>query len=118
MAVCHVCFRKCDLKEGQAGSCGARIGRGGEVRPMWYGKVSSLALDPVEKKPLARFHPGSLVLSVGSLGCNLHCPFCQNHGIAQAEQGNRFACSVEDITPDEIAEMAGEIPVLQKITPG
>ena len=106
MAVCHVCFRKCDLKEGQVGSCGARIGRDGVVRPMWYGKVSSLALDPVEKKPLAQFHPGSLVLSVGSLGCNLHCPFCQNHGIAQAEQGSRFACAVEGITPDELTEMA------------
>ena len=78
MAVCNVCFRKCRLAEGQAGPCGARIGRDGEVRPLWYGKVSSLALDPIEKKPLYRFHPGSRILSVGSLGCNLHCPFCQN----------------------------------------
>jgi len=106
MAVCNVCFRKCRLAEGQAGPCGARIGRDGEVRPLWYGKVSSLALDPIEKKPLYRFHPGSRILSVGSLGCNLHCPFCQNHEIAQAGNGNRFSAGTEEISPEEIAAMA------------
>ena len=106
MAQCHVCFRKCGLAEGQTGSCGARTGRDGEVRPRWYGKVSSLALDPIEKKPLYQFHPGSRILSVGSLGCNLHCPFCQNHEIAQAEQGNSFSAAVKDISPEEIAAMA------------
>lgn len=106
MAECHVCFRKCSLQEGQTGPCGARIGRGGKVRPLWYGKVSALALDPIEKKPLYHFHPGSRILSVGSLGCNLHCPFCQNHEIAQAESGNRFSVPAEDVSPEEIAEMA------------
>ena len=106
MAQCHVCFRKCDLAEGQTGPCGARTGRDGEVRPRWYGKVSSLALDPIEKKPLYRFHPGSRILSVGSLGCNLHCPFCQNHEIAQAEQGNNFSAGAKDISPEEITAMA------------
>ena len=106
MAECQVCFRKCTLDEGQIGACGARIGAGGEVRPLWYGKVSSLALDPIEKKPLYHFHPGSRILSVGSLGCNLHCPFCQNHMIAQAGPGNCFSQPAEDILPEEIAEMA------------
>ena len=106
MAECNVCFRKCRLQDGQVGSCGARIGRGGEVRPLWYGKVSSVALDPIEKKPLYHFHPGSVILSVGSLGCNLHCPFCQNHGIAQAEKGNGFIVPAESVSPEEIAEMA------------
>ena len=106
MAECNVCFRKCSLREGQIGSCSARIGREGEVRPRWYGKVSSLALDPIEKKPLYHFHPGSVILSVGSLGCNLHCPFCQNHEIAQAAQNGGFTVPVEDVSPEEVAEMA------------
>ena len=106
MARCDVCFRHCELKEGQAGSCGARANTGGEIRPLFYGQVSSLALDPIEKKPLARFYPGSLILSAGSLGCNLHCPFCQNHEIAQAGEGGRFSIRTEEITPEELVETA------------
>ena len=105
MARCDVCFRHCELKDGQAGSCGARTGVDGEVRPVYYGRVSSLALDPIEKKPLARFHPGSRILSVGSLGCNLHCPFCQNHEIAQRD-GGAFLAEARDLSPAVLAEMA------------
>ena len=71
MARCEVCFRHCELQEGQTGPCGARTASGGSVRPDFYGRVSALALDPIEKKPLARFHPGSMILSAGGLGCNL-----------------------------------------------
>ena len=106
MARCNVCFRHCELREGQAGSCGARVCTEGEVRPVWYGKISSLALDPIEKKPLARFHPGSLILSAGGLGCNLHCPFCQNHEIAQREGEGGFAVPAEEMMPEELAELA------------
>ena len=105
MVRCDVCFRQCELKEGQTGSCGARANAGGEVRPLFYGRISSLALDPIGKKPLNQFHPGSRILSVGSLGCNLHCPFCQNHEIAQAEAG-RFPVETEEITPGELADLA------------
>ena len=105
MARCDVCFRHCEMKDGQAGSCGARMGVGGEVRPVYYGQVSSLALDPIEKKPLARFHPGSRILSVGSLGCNLHCPFCQNHEIAQRD-GGEFLAEARELSPAALAEMA------------
>ena len=106
MARCNVCFRHCELREGQTGSCGARVCTEGEVRPVWYGKISSLALDPIEKKPLARFHPGSLILSAGGLGCNLHCPFCQNHEIAQREGEGGFAVPAEAMMPEELAELA------------
>ena len=106
MAECNVCFRRCRLEEGRIGPCSARIGRDGEVKSLWYGRVSSLALDPVEKKPLYHFYPGSVILSVGSLGCNLHCPFCQNHGIAQAEPDGSFRVAADSVTPEEIAEMA------------
>lgn len=81
---CDLCFHHCRLDEGQTGLCRARGNRGGEIICLNYGKLTALALDPVEKKPLRRFHPGSMLLSAGSFGCNLHCPFCQNAGIAAA----------------------------------
>ena len=106
MATCHVCFRQCSIAEGKAGACGARICREGTVQPAFYGRLSSIALDPIEKKPLLRFHPGSLILSVGSLGCNLHCPFCQNHMIAQAGKDGQFAVRTEPVGPEELVKMA------------
>ena len=106
MARCSVCFRHCELKEGQTGPCGARKGSRNTVEPVWYGKVSSLALDPIEKKPLYRFHPGSMILSVGNLGCNLHCPFCQNHEIAQAEGSAGFTVPTRELSPEQLAALA------------
>lgn len=84
--VCQVCMHHCRLKPGQWGICGARKNGGGEILCANYGQVTSLALDPVEKKPLKMFCPGSLILSVGSYGCNLRCPFCQNHEISMAKE--------------------------------
>ncbi len=74
-AVCSICPHACALAEGQTGLCRARVAEGGQVVDANYGRITSLALDPIEKKPLARFRPGSKVLSVGSYGCNLRCPF-------------------------------------------
>ena len=105
-ARCDVCFRHCELQEGQTGSCGARQASGGKVLPRWYGRISSLALDPIEKKPLARFHPGSMILSVGGLGCNLRCPFCQNHEIAQAGPEQVFAAESTEASPEMLAALA------------
>ena len=85
MAICDVCFRHCHIEEGALGFCGARTCRDGEVVCANYGRVTALALDPIEKKPLAAFYPGSMILSVGSYGCNLRCPFCQNHDISWSE---------------------------------
>ena len=106
MAVCEVCFRHCDIKEGRTGFCGARSCREGKVIASNYGKVTSLALDPIEKKPLARFMPGSLILSAGSYGCNLRCPFCQNHEISWSGEALRFADQAEYISPEELAATA------------
>lgn len=75
-------MHQCVLSEGQKGRCGARANEGGIIRCTNYGRVTSLMLDPIEKKPLRRFFPGSRILSVGSCGCNLSCPFCQNHEIS------------------------------------
>ena len=81
---CALCFHRCALSEGQTGVCRARANIGGKIVPLNYGKLTALALDPIEKKPLRRFFPGSMILSAGSFGCNLRCPFCQNAEIAGA----------------------------------
>lgn len=81
--ICNVCMHHCNLNEGGMGRCRARGIRDGKNVSLNYGMISSLALDPIEKKPLKMFHPGSCILSVGTYGCNLSCPFCQNHEIAQ-----------------------------------
>ncbi len=106
MPRCEVCFRHCELKEGQLGFCGARICAGGKVTAANYGRITALALDPIEKKPLRRFMPGSRILSVGSYGCNLRCPFCQNHEISWSQQAMQFADTAEFIEPDELAAAA------------
>ena len=106
MTRCHVCFRHCDLKEGSMGFCGARIGLADRVADSNYGKITALALDPIEKKPLHRFYPGSKILSVGSYGCNLRCPFCQNSEISWGEESAEFAVSAETITPEQLVSAA------------
>ena len=103
---CDVCFRHCELREGAVGFCGSRKCEQGEIRPDNYGRVTSLALDPIEKKPLRRFHPGSLILSVGSYGCNLRCPFCQNHEISWSKQALKLRSRAEYISPEELAGLA------------
>lgn len=105
-AVCGLCFHRCALEEGQTGCCRARGNRGGEVVPLNYGQVVSLALDPIEKKPLRRFHRGGMILSLGSFGCNMACPFCQNHEISMAREGELPA---RYMAPDEVAELAAEL---------
>ena len=71
-----------------------------------YGKITSLALDPIEKKPLARFRPGSRILSAGSYGCNLRCPFCQNYEISWSAEAFALSGRTEVISPEELAEAA------------
>ncbi|MCI8698109.1 MAG: AmmeMemoRadiSam system radical SAM enzyme [Oscillospiraceae bacterium] len=105
-ATCELCFHHCGLAEGQIGFCRARACRDGAVVPLNYGKLTSLALDPIEKKPLRRFRPRSLILSVGSFGCNLRCPFCQNHEISMAGDGT---IQTVDVPPEQLADKAEEL---------
>ena len=105
-AVCPVCFRHCRLKEGQIGFCRARRNEGGKSVSVNYAKVTSVALDPIEKKPLARFHPGSMILSVGSFGCNMDCPFCQNESCSRADE---HSVEWRALPPDELAELAEKL---------
>ena len=109
MARCDVCFHHCDIPEGRRGFCGARSCKNGRVVAGNYGKITALALDPIEKKPLRRFHSGSKVLSVGSYGCNLRCPFCQNHEISWSAAAMGCADRAETITPGALADMAAEL---------
>ena len=102
-AVCDVCPRHCRLAEGETGFCRARRCYGGRVVCANYGHLTSIALDPIEKKPLAFFKPGSRVLSIGSYGCNMRCPFCQNDAISQhGEQDTPYRAT----TPTQIADAA------------
>lgn len=105
-ARCELCFHRCELTEGQTGFCRARANQNGVITSLNYGKLSNLALDPIEKKPLRRFHPGSLILSVGSFGCNLRCPFCQNHEISMAGKGEM---QTVDVSPEQLADKAAEL---------
>ena len=100
MSKCEVCFRHCDIKEGGIGFCGARTCVNGIVTAQNYGRITGFALDPIEKKPLARFMPGSRILSVGSYGCNLRCPFCQNSDISWSD----LALSYSKMSSSEIEE--------------
>ena len=105
--VCGVCPHHCAIPEGGKGKCRARGTRDGKNVPLLYGIVSSLALDPIEKKPLRRFYPGSFILSVGSFGCNLNCPFCQNWEISMSDGGEYLRDRASHtLAPDVLADMA------------
>ncbi len=106
MARCPVCFRHCEIKDGALGFCGGRTSVDGRTVSANYGRITSLALDPIEKKPLARFCPGSYILSVGSYGCNLRCPFCQNHEISWSQEAVRFGETADRLSPEELVELA------------
>ena len=105
VATCPVCPHACTLKEGRFGACGARRASGGVVVADNYGKLTSLALDPIEKKPLVRYHPGAMILSAGSYGCNLNCSFCQNSDISRMH-GNRLSGRINESTPENLVEAA------------
>lgn len=100
---CYLCPHGCVIKPGMTGACRARKNIDGELYSLNYGKVSSISLDPIEKKPLYHFHPGSMILSAGTFGCNLKCSFCQNWTIAHENPGT------VDITPVQLAEKAAEL---------
>jgi len=99
---CEYCFHHCILDEGQIGFCKGRIGQKGKIVSNNYGYLTAMALDPIEKKPLKEFYPGSKILSIGSFGCNLRCPFCQNYQISQYDLKDK--CRY--FTPEQIISEA------------
>ncbi len=101
--VCEVCFHHCLLEDEQIGRCRARKALEGKSFSVNYGKITSIALDPIEKKPLQKFFPGSTILSLGSFGCNLSCPFCQNHSISMIGEEE---AEYQLILPDDAVKLA------------
>lgn len=101
---CNLCVHHCLLKEQQVGICGVNQNIGGQLNNLVYGKPVSINIDPIEKKPLYHFLPGSYSLSIGTFGCNMQCPFCQNWNISQRHtiDNNNF------YPPEQIVKMAIE----------
>jgi len=102
---CDLCPRDCRLREGQHGLCFVRAREGDRMTLTTYGRSSGFCVDPIEKKPLNHFYPGSSVLSFGTAGCNLSCKFCQNWDISKSREMDRLA---DVATPERIAHAAKE----------
>jgi len=100
---CELCARRCLIPEGEQGFCKVRINKKGTLYTINYGKIVSMDVDPVEKKPLYHFYPGSPTLSLSSVGCNFKCQFCLNWEISQAEK-----ITGKNYTPDEIVKIANQ----------
>jgi pyruvate formate lyase activating enzyme len=105
-AQCDVCPRLCKLHEGQRGLCFVRANQGGQVVLASYGRSSGFCVDPIEKKPLNHFLPGTPVLSFGTAGCNLACKFCQNWDISKSREIDTLA---DQASPEKIARVAQEL---------
>lgn len=101
---CGLCPHRCALKEGQRGICYVRRAEGGAIRLSAFGRVSGMAADPIEKKPLYHFLPGTESLSVGTIGCNLSCRFCQNWHISAPSDDS--ALSGDIVPPDALVRAA------------
>ena len=103
---CHLCPHDCHLKEGKTGICRVRKNVGGKLISENYSRVCALHSDPIEKKPLYHYFPGRKILSVGGIGCNLHCRFCQNWEISQS--GIADFPSLKSTDPDDVVRIAGQ----------
>jgi pyruvate formate lyase activating enzyme len=101
---CLLCPHLCRIKPGNSGICGVRLNENGTLIAASFGKVAALHIDPIEKKPLYHFFPGSKILSIGSVGCNLECAYCQNHDISQADLGTYQIA--QTFSPDDMVSEA------------
>ena len=103
---CDLCPRECKLKEGQQGLCFVRACEGGEIVLTTYGRSSGFCVDPIEKKPLNHFLPGTPVFSFGTAGCNLACRFCQNWDMSKSREMDTLA---DAASPEAIAKTAADL---------
>src|SRR5450755_1117232 len=103
---CDVCPRACKLRDGQRGLCFVRAREGDGVVLTTYGRSSGYCVDPIEKKPLNHFLPGSSVLSFGTAGCNLACRFCQNWDISKSREVDTLAAAA---SPEAVARAAASL---------
>ena len=100
---CEICPWNCSLEEGQRGFCGVRQNVSGKIKNINYGLLSVASMDPIEKKPLKRFHPGTKILSIGANGCNMRCPHCQNFSFVMAAKEE---IEMMDTDPREVVDVA------------
>lgn len=100
---CCLCPQQCRLAAGKSGFCKIRTNRDGKLVTSNYGQISSISLDPIEKKPLYHYYPGKPILSVGTIGCNLACRFCQNWQISREKS------PTQSLTPEELVELADRL---------
>jgi pyruvate formate lyase activating enzyme len=105
---CHLCPHHCLISPGERGRCRVRENRDGTLVSLNYGRVTSVAMDPIEKKPLYHFLPGSDILSIGTFGCNFRCPFCQNWQISQQEAATEGLSSDQAVAA---AQRAGSLGI-------
>ncbi len=99
--VCNACYRGCLIPEGSHGFCYVRKNIGGKLYLSSYGKLAAMQVDPIEKKPFNHFYPGTFVFTVGTVSCNWHCLFCQNHSISKETE-----VYGEDVMPQEVPDLA------------
>ena len=99
--VCNACYRRCLIPEGSHGFCYVRKNVGGKLYLSVYGKLAAMQIDPIEKKPFNHFYPGTFVFTVGTVSCNWHCLFCQNHSISKETE-----VYGEDVMPEKIPDLA------------
>ncbi len=100
---CHLCYKRCPIAEGGFGACGVRYNEKGVLYTLVYGLLTAANIDPIEKKPLTHFHPGSAVFSISTAGCNFMCAFCQNWTLSQSRREEIFG---EYIDPEELVALA------------
>jgi len=105
---CLTCERKCKIPKGKSGFCQTRINKDGEIYTIVYGLIPALSFNPIEKKPLYHFYPGSKALTIGTYGCNFSCFWCQNHHLSKSDplKTNQFDSSEYYIPPKQLIEIA------------
>ncbi|MFW9947943.1 MAG: AmmeMemoRadiSam system radical SAM enzyme [Candidatus Odinarchaeota archaeon] len=105
---CLTCERKCEISIGNSGFCQTRINLNGEIFSIVYGLIPALSFNPIEKKPLYHFYPGSVAITIGTYGCNFNCFWCQNHHISHPKEDirNIVKNSKDYLTPEEIIKIA------------
>ena len=103
---CNLCHHQCKIKESKRGLCGVRENRDGKLYSLVYGKIIAEHIDPIEKKPLFNFLPGSKAFSIGTVGCNFHCKHCQNFDISQYPHDHGWEIVGQDRTPEQIVASA------------
>ena len=106
--ICKLCPKNCIILNGKTGFCGVRKNIGGKLYSLVYGRPIAMHIDPIEKKPLYHFHPGSEIFSIGTFGCNLSCKFCQNYTISQIKEIDDFESQnkkLDIISPEDIIKL-------------